>query len=387
MAKDTGIEEHLRELGIDPADSEGAVDKLRSLRAAGTVSESRLATAAGQIFGPASAQFLAEMQAGASGPLRREVRRALFRLRQHGIEAPAASAASPKAAVPGGESNLSALISPIDSSGARLVWILKARPQGGLSRLHGLTSEQEGLVGAQLTHISRRELREERRDIEQRASIKLVEADYRLADVMLFEAYRRTPEQRRGQVGNFLALRAEILPGSPPVEYRHPIYDDFSASLGQEPSPDLLKESELDGWVIPEPDLKPYLDEVAEIRESPLVLNKFQQEERINSVVARAVDQLLGGDAGVLMRRRLEDTAYYLDRMGRKEAARWAASAAARIRDGEALGRVAFFVQYVMRSMGLVLQEQETQAERQPRLIMTPAEAMRAHAQARARRR
>ena len=327
------------------------------------------------------------MEAGASGPLRREVRRALFRLRQHGVEAPAAAVAPPKAAVTAGESNVSALISPIDSSGARLVWMLKARAQGGLSRLHGLTSEQEGLVGAQLTHISRRELREERRDIEQRASIRLVEADYRLADFMLFEAYRRTPEQRRGQVGNFLALRAEILPGSPSADYRHPIYDDFSATLSEEPSPDLLKEPELAGWVIPEPDLKPYLNEVAEIRESPLVLNKFQQEERVNSVVARAVDQLLGGDAGVLMRRRLEDTAYYLDRSGRKEAARWAASAAARIRDGEPLGRVAFFVQYVMRSMGLVLQEQETQAEQQPRLIMTPAEAMRAQAQARSRRR
>jgi hypothetical protein len=387
MAKDKEIVENLHELGIDPGDPEGAVDKLRSLRATGTVNESRLAAAAGQISSSASAEFLAEIEAGARGPLRREVRRALFRLRQHGVEAPAAAAAPPKAAVTAGESNVSALISPIDSSGARLVWMLKARAQGGLSRLHGLTSEQEGLVGAQLTHISRRELREERRDIEQRASIRLVEADYRLADFMLFEAYRRTPEQRRGQVGNFLALRAEILPGSPSADYRHPIYDDFSATLSQEPSPDLLKEPELAGWVIPEPDLKPYLNEVAEIRESPLVLNKFQQEERVNSVVARAVDQLLGGDAGVLMRRRLEDTAYYLDRSGRKEAARWAASAAARIRDGEALGRVAFFVQYVMRSMGLVLQEQETQAEQQPRLIMTPAEAMRAQAQARSRRR
>src|SRR5271170_5468956 len=386
MAKDTEIDENLRELGIDPADPEGAIDKLRSLRAAGTTNESRLAAAAGQISSLASARFLTEMEAGASGPLRREVRRALFRLRQHGVEVPTAPAPH-KAAVPTGESNLSALISPIDSSGARLVWMLKARPQGGLSRLHGLTSEEEGLVGAQLTHISRRELREERRDIEQRASIKLVEADYRLADFMLFEAYRRTPEHRRGQVGNFLALRAEILPGSPPADYRHPIYDEFSATLSEEPSAELLQEPEFAGWVIPEPDLKPYLDEVAEIRESPLVLNKFQQEERVNSVVARAVDQLLGGDAGVLMRRRLEDTAYYLDRSGRKEAARWAASAAARIRDGEPLGRAAFFVHYVMRSMGLVLQEQETQAEQQPRLIMTPAEAMRAQAQARSRRR
>lgn len=385
MAKDKEIDETLRELGIDPHDPEGAVAKLRELKAGGTVDAVRLAAAAGQISSPASAQFLTEIEASATGALRREVRRALFKLRQHGIEPPAIVPAPSKVAA--AESNIGSLISPIDPSGARLVWIYKTRGQGGLSRLHGLTSEDEGLVGAQLTHISRRELREERQDIERRSSIKLVEADYRLADFMLCEAYRRTPEQRRGQVGNFLALRAEILPGSPPAEYRHPIYDEFASTLAQEPSPELLKEPELAGWIISESELKPYLTEITEIRESPLVLNKYQQEERVNTVVARAVEQLFAGEAGILMRRRLEDTAYYLDRIGRKEPARWAASAAARIREGEPLGRIAFFTQYVMRSIGLVLSEQQVQTEQQPRLIMTPAEAMRAQAQARARRR
>ncbi len=107
-------------------------------------------------------------------------------------------------------------------------------------------------------------------------------------------------------------------------------------------------------------------------------MNKYQQEERVNAVVARAVEQLLAGEQGVLMGRRLEDTAYYLARTGRANAARWAASAAARIRDGEALGRIPFFIQYLMRSMGLALSEQQAQTEQQPRLIMTPAEAMRA---------
>ncbi len=202
----------------------------------------------------------------------------------------------------------------------------------------------------------------------------------------LCDAYRRTPEARRGQVGNFLALRAEILASSPATDYRHPVYDEFSDTLGQEPSVELLKEPELGGWVIAQAELKPYLDEIAEIRQSPLVLNKYQQEERVNAVVAKAAEQFFAGDPGVLMRRRLEDTAYYLARTGRTNAARWAAAAAARIRDGEALGRIPLFVQYVMRSMGLALSEQQAQTEQQPRLIMTPAEAMRAQAQARARR-
>ena len=386
MAKDKEIDESLRQLGLDPAQPEQAVDKLRALRAEGTANAAAIAAAAGHIAIQGAAALLAEMEAGASGAVRREIRRALFRLRQHGIEPPAAAAVTSAAAVPAPAPNVSALISPIDGEGARLVWLMKARSQGGLSRLQGLTAEREGLVGANLTHVSRRELREERRDIERRSSIKLIEADYRLADFMLFEAYRRTPEARRGQVGNFLALRAEILADAPLAEYRHPVYDEFSDTIGQEPSVELLKEPELGGWIIAQEDLKPYLDEIADIRQSPLVLNKYQQEERINAVVARAVEQLFAGERSTMMRRRLEDTAYYLARTGRINAARWAASAAARIRDGEALGRIPFFIQYLMRSMGLALSEQQEQAEQQPRLIMTPAEAMRAQAQARARR-
>jgi hypothetical protein len=385
MPKEKGTDKDLLKLGIDPSQPEGAVEKLRSLRASGGADEAKIADAAGHITSPDAAQLLAEMESNASGPLRREVRRALFKLRQHGIEPPVTkAAASPAVATPAQGAN--AIISPVDQEGARLVWLFKTRAQGGLSRLQGLTSDSDGLVGANLTHVSRRELREERQEIERSSRIKLVDADYRLGDFILCEAYRHTPEARLGHVGNFLALRAEVLAAPPAADYQHPIYDEFAATLSEEPSADLLKEPELAGWVIPEPDLKPYLDEIGEIRQSPLVLNQYQQEERVNTVVARAVEQFFSGEPGALMRRRLEDTAYYLGRIGQANPARWAASAAAAIRAGQPLGRAPFFVQYVMRSLGLVLSEQQAHEEQQPRLIMTPAEMMRAQAAARARR-
>lgn len=384
MAKEKAHEQSLTELGIDPSDPEQALEKLRSLRAEANADQGKIAAAAGQIAIPAAARLLTEMEAGASGALRREIRRALFRLRQHGIEVSPARSAAPVAAV-GAETGLSALISPVDPEGARLVWLVKSRAQGGLSRLQGLTSESEGLVGAQLTHLSRRELREERQEIERRSTIKLADADYRLADFILNEAYRRTPDSRLGQVGNFLMLRAEMIADALPADYQHPIYSEFASTLSQQPPVELLNEPELEGWMIEQSELKPYLDEAEEIRQSPLVLNQYQQQERINAVVGRAVDQLYSGERGVLMRRRLEDTAYYLARIGRRNAAQWAASAAAAIRDCETLSRIPFFVQYVMRSMGLVLSQQQEQTQREPRLIMTPAEAMRAQAAARAR--
>src|SRR6266851_4533747 len=129
--------------------------------------------------------MLAEMEAGASGALRREIRRALFHLKQHGIEPPAIEAPPASTAASATSSSLTALLSPIDVEGARIVWIVKPRIQGGVLRLWALISETDGLVGAQNTGLTRRELKSEREQLEARARMKLIEADYCLADFII----------------------------------------------------------------------------------------------------------------------------------------------------------------------------------------------------------
>jgi hypothetical protein len=373
------LAEALRKLELDPAmESEQALVSLRELRGRSDTTEAAIAHALGLLPIDGAAQLLAEMEAASSGEARREIRRALFKLRQRGIQpAPRPqSAAQTKPLAPSGE-NMSALLSAIDSEGARIIWIVKARPQGGSARLWGLTSESEGLVGATLSNLSSRQLREGRKEIEQRAQTVLVEADWRLADFILCEAYRRTPESRRGLVGNFLAIRAEIIATPPATDFQHPIYEALAAEIAAEPSLELLKEPELAGWKVPVEKTKPYVDEVNDIRQSPLVLNRFQQEDRINGIVERAIGDLLSGEGAIVARRRLEDTAYYLARAGRRSAAGWAAAAAARLRDNADLKRIPFFQEFVRANLGAILAEQEEHQRQEPRLIATPAEVMR----------
>src|SRR5208337_3228164 len=100
----------------------------------------------------------------------------------------------------------SALISPIDFEGNRIVWLLKPRLQGGLTRLWGVTSETEGLIAVHMNQGPRREVREDRNDLERRSGVKLVEVYWRRANFILCEGYRRTPESIRGRVGTFLVL-------------------------------------------------------------------------------------------------------------------------------------------------------------------------------------
>jgi hypothetical protein len=379
----------LRAAGFDPAAPPAeALARLGELRAAPGVSAGAIARALGAIANTEAAAMLAGMEATASGALRREVRRALYRLRQRGI-APAGSAAPQRPpALPAAAAGLSALFSPIDGDGARIIWLLKQRRGGGIARLWGLLADHEGLINVALSELSRRELRTERAEMERRAGVAMVEGDARLADYIFCEAFRRTPAEKRSQVGNFLTLRTEILGSPPPAEIVHPIYAEMASALKHEPSAELLKEPEIAAWKFSPTAIKTYVDEIKSIRESVLVLNRVQQEGRINIVVERAGGELLGGERAAAVRRRLEDIAYYMAHSGRREPAGWAAAAAARLRDGADANRIAFFQEMIRAQLGAVFAEEQERERQEPHLIMTPAEAMRAQQQqARPRRR
>jgi hypothetical protein len=378
----------LLEAGFDsaaaPAD---AIAKLRELKGNAGITDVAIARALGGIADAGAAVMLVEMEAGASGAIRREVRRALFKLKQHGIDAPPPSAATAPAAITTHDADTEkAMLSPIDGEGARIVWIVKPRVQGGVIRMWALISESEGLVGAQNTHLSRRELKSERDELERRAQVKLVDGDWRVADFIACEAWRNTPESRRGFVGNFLALRSELIASPPPTELAHPVYAELAAEAAGEPSVELLKEPELLEWRLPDELLKPYVDEINQAGESVIVLSPVHKQERVNAVIDRATTELLTGDNGKRIQRRLEDIAYYLARVGRRAQAGWAAGAASRLRDGIDVTKVVFFQAFIRTHLGTVAAAEQQKAEEEPRLIMTPAEAMRAR-EARTRRR
>src|SRR5438445_3664585 len=152
MAKEAPpIDVRLRERGFDPsAPAAQAVATLTAMRGAAGVDNAMIAHALGEITAPEAAAELSAMELSASGTLRREIRRALFRLRQRGIEAPSVAAAQPSPAPSVAQDDLIALISASDASGARIAWLSKARGGGGLRRAGGLVSESDGLVGATL---------------------------------------------------------------------------------------------------------------------------------------------------------------------------------------------------------------------------------------------
>ncbi len=379
------IDASLAAAGFDAAaPAAEALAKLAEIRP--SIGDIAYARGLGTVSDTTSAAILSELGASASGPIRREIRRSLFKLRQHGIEPPAAAVQPPRATHAAGPETISALFSPIDGEGTRIVWIMKPRMQGGVTRVWGLVSESEGLVGAVAAGLSRKELKAERDDLESRAGIQMVDGDWRLADFILCDAYRRTPAERRARVGNFLALRAEIIAEPAPSEIVHPVYAELGADIPAEPALELLKEPEMLEWRLATAEIAPYAEELSRVNESVIVLNEIQQRERINTIVERAVGELFSGERGTRARRRFEDTAYYMLRGGRRAQAGWAAAAARQVSSGANLARSLFFQSMVRTQLGAIVAEEQQREQQEPRLIMTPAEAMRAGEAVRRRR-
>jgi hypothetical protein len=167
------------------------------------------------------------------------------------------------------------------------------------------------------------------------------------------------------------------------------VYTELSAEIAAEPSVELLKEPELLEWRLPDAAIKPYVEEISRAGESVIVTSPMHQQERVNAVIERAVAELLRGDNLRKIRRRFEDFAYYMMRDGRRAQAGWAAGAAARLRDGADVTKVLFFQALIRTQLGTVVAAEQQKAAEEPRLIMTPAEAMRAREarEARMRRR
>jgi hypothetical protein len=127
-------------------------------------------------------------------------------------------------------------------------------------------------------------------------------------------------------------------------------------------------------WLLSEELAGKAVEELTEIRNSPLLLNDAQLTERFDAVNDRVVEQAFDGELRASWQRRLEEMAYYFAKTSRPERARQAAAAARALREGRPLSEIPFCAIYVRRTLGMYMSETEKrqEEERQSSLIVTP---------------
>ncbi|MGH7893888.1 MAG: hypothetical protein ACREQL_04420 [Candidatus Binatia bacterium] len=307
---------------------------------------------------------------------RKVIRRALYRLRQHGVASPTSAATVPRR--PLLAPAIDGFVSAVDGRGDRLIWLVRELPTGGLLLVTADVNEPAGLRDLRVFDVTRKQLRAMRLRFQTEAGLRLVAADWRALDALIVEAEDRagTPESRRRAYRHQRArLTGEppLAPGELASPHATAPDDAIREGLVAE-SATLLAEPEFrTWWPLPEA-AAPVISEIREIRESPLVLSDVQQQERLREVLARATTSLYPPP---VVARRLQGTAYVLAETDRVDAARRALAVAAMlVHAPERASAIPFLQALTQQGVGAHLAAQETERteERQSALVRTPAE-------------
>ena len=136
---------------------------------------------------------------------------------------------------------------------------------------------------------------------------------------------------------------------------------------------DLLRADLYSSWMIEESQIQPYADAVWEAEESKIVLTQIQKEARFQEIYQRAMAELFPEEKRSLYKRRLEEMAYVLLKLGRQEEARTSLSAAIDLEKPPNLIQPnPFLLQLVIKSIFALLAEAYEKTKKEPSFIVKP---------------
>ena len=340
-----------------------------------------LAALLGDYPAPEAAQMLVAWENKTDNKsLRREIHRSLYKLSQKGVqvERPVQAPVRPILAPVEPEGHLSTM----DGHGDRLVWLIKPKVGGGLHYLSALVNEPEGMRYVEGAEITRKGFRLMRQDLSDRHQITMLEVPWRYCDALMYEGYERAQARDGKEIESYLALRSHVI-SSPaqPVEVPLPAALDPQAIAADEnllaTSAQLFEEPQFQRWLLDHDQAHVYIDQISQAQESPLVLNRYQQQDRIQTIIDKAISEIFSAESGQSYARRLEEATLHLVAGGRLEAAKRALAVALALKGSERGGKgIPFCEDLVRQSIAMHYHEdkQQEQEESHGSLIMKPAE-------------
>jgi hypothetical protein len=282
--------------------------------------------------------------------VRTAARRALYRLRQAGIDhrPRARPAAAPRMGL--GEAWMSA----VDGTGGRGLWLTLTGPYGERTLLAAMLSDESGLMDFSAGAIAKKRVEERLRALQAESPLPWVAVPPPWAWATLVGAAERTRAAGGtvpAELDHWLTRLGPAGPEPAPIHARLP------ASLLEDPS--LLERSaallglpELTGWFLDPASVASESVEWLQARETRLVVSDQIKAERLAALVERIIETRFDTATRRLWQGRLEEQAYVLLALGRPAEAASAVAVARALADPESrLSRLPFLRALVERSL------------------------------------
>jgi hypothetical protein len=307
------------------------------------------------------------------------IKRSLYRLRSKGISIEEASPkkeasilrpvqAEPPEGMGGG----------FDSLGQRFLLLVIPQSGRGGTVMEGVISDTLGLVNFSGEEMTRKGVRMFVEEIQKKSPFPLVEMEASYVGFLLTQAYRTTLARKEAVPQDYLRLKGEI--EGVKKEYERPLIYSYLPSdevaeeerrLGR--GGDLLKGDLFSGWRIEVDLIRRYADEIQEAEESKIVLHPTQKEARFQGIYQKALSELFSGERRFLYKRRLEEMAYLLFKLGKEEEARLSVAIALDLEKPLNLIQPnPFLLQLIVKSIFTLLAEANEKKAKEPSLIIKP---------------
>ena len=310
--------------------------------------------------------------------VRKIIKRSLYRLRSKGIvveeilsdkEEPVLRPlqAEPKEGFASG----------IDSLGQRLLWLILPHPGRGLTVMHGIVSDQDGIVDFSRDEMTRKGFRSFFEEVQEKNPFPFVDMEPSYVAFLFTQVYQLNLKKGNSSQ-DYLRAKSEIedvkKDYAKPLIYSHLQADEIAGDDRMlQKGADLQKADVYSSWRIEEEQIRPYADEVWEAEESKIVLNQAQKEARFQTIYLKALTDLFTEEKKSLYRRRLEEMAYVLLKLGKDEEARISLSVAMDLEKPlNPIQPNPFLFQLVIKSIFALLAEAYEKKSKEVSLIAKP---------------
>ena len=281
-----------------------------------------------------TAQLLEEMMAVLEDKRAiKAIKRTLYRFRQKGVQWEQKTSQERPILRPPQPGAPQGYVGAMDSTGSRIIVIARPRPHGGVRVCFSIVSDQEGFQRLEVTDLTTKGLREFVDESLSSEEFPVVEAPGGYCVHLVQEAAelsRSIDKQLPLGYGDVeRGLRDVTWDGPVPLIYQY-IQEEAVQNKAR-----LLKESEalhkiapFSSWFLHPDDVRQYAEAINEAEKSHIVLTPQQKDARLNSLYRDALQGLFPEDKRLLLKRRLEETAYILWKKGQEKEASMAVSAA-----------------------------------------------------------
>lgn len=223
-------------------------------------------------------------------------------------------------------------VGTVDGAGLRVVVIIVHRGGKGLDTGIGVVSDQQGIQEFFYRNLSKRSAKKMKENFSREAG-PLVETSLSHAATILEESYQRHLTLKSDVSADYLELRPWLLENAPvlarPVVYDYIPETSISETILTDSQLRELFDHELmESWLIEIEALRPFMEDMFKVQESPIVLTEAQKSDRIREIKEKCIGEIFSPERRKLLKRRLEEMGYIFFKLGKEETAGVALAAA-----------------------------------------------------------